>query len=125
MAYQGTMTVSKRTLVDDDGSLSHILEYDDGDDVDFDAIVVKHDPDDDSRMVCVGYVGEDEQYRAMFKRRSLQFDPISVIGRGQTERLEGISDAEGDSSGVPPDISTAVNSIGFTVVPNGEWWLDE
>jgi hypothetical protein len=64
--------------------------------------------------------------------RELSFDPVSVIGRGESERLAGTSAStepynttgETGYEGVPDPVHMALNSIGLAVVPNGEEWLN-
>jgi len=119
------MSVEKRTVLDDDGSPRHVLNYEDVPDVEYDVVVFKFDPDDESLVHCFAYVGEDIDYQNTFQRREMTFDPISVIGRGESERMEGISENEDNDADVPRDVGAALNAIGFANVPQGDWWLDE
>lgn len=125
------MSVTKRTTIDENGKLNHILEYEEEeeDDFEFDTIVVQFDPNDEDIIICKGYKGDELAYQNAFRQRPLSFDPISAIGRGQTESLQGISDSPKsggtESDEIPGDIATAFNTIGFSIVPTGDWWIDE
>jgi len=119
------MQLDSRSLVDDDGRLQHTFEYDqpyDG----VDSVVLTFSAEDDAHIVCRAYDGEEDVYQTSFQRRALSFDPISVIGRGETERLEGVTAGDGDErEAVPEAVQVACNAVGFSVVPSGEWWLSE
>jgi hypothetical protein len=119
------MTVQRHTTVDDDGALSHILEYED-DTFEYDAVEIRHDPNNDDIIQCRGYKGDEVVYQNAFKIRDLSFEPISAIGRGESEKLLGTSPQSDttDDDGVPDDINVAFNAIGMAVVPEGRWWID-
>lgn len=114
------MGLTKRSEVDEHGAPRYILEYD-SDSMEFDQIVIQFDPDDEQRLYCRCYDEEDEAFTGAFVRRNLSFDPISYIGRGEASRLDGVEAVEDDR--LPDDVMTAMQSIGMTVVPTGEWWL--
>jgi len=116
------MTASKRSYVDDDGSLVHIISF--ANDSTYDRIEIRHDPDDETKLYVRGYEGETTAFTQGFERRELSFDPISAIGRGETDNLEGVSETSSIDE-LPSDISAALNSIGMAPVPQGEWWLNE
>jgi hypothetical protein len=119
------MSVKKRTVLDEDSSPRHVLNYENVPNVKYDVVVFKFDPDNESLVHCLAYVGEDIAYQNTFKRRELSFNPISVIGRGKSQQMTGVSENDTDGDNVPEDVGTALNAIGFTNVPDGDWWIDE
>jgi len=96
-------------------------------------VVIRHTPDDAERMTCHCY-NEDGNaiWQHAFERREMTFDPISILGRGESTRLLGTSPTEeyvgpGDvteRSEVPETVQTLFNALGMTIVPRGEWWLN-
>jgi hypothetical protein len=69
--------------------------------------------------------------------RTLSFNPVSLLDRGESERLLGVSptasdDNDTDDSTDPvteretlsPAIKAACESLGFTIVPRGKEWID-
>lgn len=110
----------------EDGAYVRVVEYsdDERDDVGLDSVVVRIPPtDDESQLIAVeAFQGDESVYRETFELRDLSFDPISIIGRGETSSVTGISNSDDD---VPEGVSTALNGLGMAVVPSGEWWLNE
>lgn len=117
------MKLRKQSYVDDDGFTHDVLQYDD--DVEFDSVDIHYDPKHDDRIVVTAYDEDGEEvYQNTFERRELSFDPITAIGRGETNRLEGTTPASDDANNVPDDIQLALNAVGMTAVPEGTEWLD-
>jgi len=118
------MVVDKRSTYDDDGGYLEILSYE-GVDSEFDRVVIRVPPVGDDMFTCHCYAAgaDDPTYEAAFEMRDLSFDPISVLGRGQSDRLGGVS-STGGYEDVPRDTMTALNAIGLAVVPQGRGWLD-
>lgn len=109
---------------DNNGAYVRIIEYDDEDDADaFDRIVVRVPKDNPNRLACTAYEGEEAVWQTSFENRSLSFDPISLMGRGESEKLQGTSPVSKPYESVPRDVMVAMNGLGLTVVPQGEWWL--
>lgn len=119
------MSIQKRSFTGDDGAVHHVLNYEDVD-VEYDTIEIRLTPDDNSLMQVVGYKRDEVVYQNSFRQRRLTFDPVSVIGRGESNQLAGTSPADDTSEdGVPEEVEIAFNAIGMAVVPDGEWWLNE
>jgi len=116
------MTVTTRTTVDSDGGVRHILEYNGG--IEYDKVTVRFSPDDTEPITCTCLKDGEVVYQNAFETRAVSFAPISVIGRGESDRLQGVS-SNMTSGDVPADVTTAFQTLGFTVVPQGEWWIDE
>ncbi len=117
------MSVDKRSVVESDGALRHVLSYESSGEVT--NIEIRHDPNDDSLMQVTAYNDDDVIYQNVFEMRDLSFDPISAIGRGETDKLTGMSSTgNGDDDTIPEEVALAFNSIGMAVVPQGRWWLD-
>lgn len=150
-----TVRVTTRTGVRDDGSVWHKIDFvREADDVDesaptstedyiCDEIIVQQYPDSPERLVCACYDSDECVWQGVFEARELTFDPISLLGRGESRRLLGVEASEdeppamaADSVGVgtldeqaragnpPVQVRTALQSLGMTVVPQGTWWLD-
>jgi len=126
------MPVEQRSTYDNDGAYVRIVEFQ-NEDTDINRVVVRAPPDSDV-MVVSGYDGDDAVvYEQSFEMRELNFDPISAVGRGEKSRMTGATtndteDDDGDDGqldAVPRDVETALNGIGFAIVPDGEWWLNE
>lgn len=108
-------------MTDDDGAIIHLLDFEDQD---FERLVLRHEPEDHNVVYCYGYEenAEEPSYQTAFQRRELTFDPISIIGRGESNRVEGVSTSENIEE-VPTPVNVALNSIGMALVPNGDEWL--
>lgn len=134
-----TAKLKKQTGVADSGALQHNFEFtDDAHDIDNIEIDIDVGDGDDQLIRCVAYSDSDVVYRNAFKPRDIQFDPISILGRGESSSLLGVSPNEvgytgqggGDDADpicgndIPRDVQIAFNSIGLSVVPQGTWWLD-
>lgn len=119
------MSISQRTTYDEEGGYIRILEFE-GEQFEFDSTVVRVPPDEDDVFTCHCYIDDELRYENIFKMRELAFDPISPLGRGESDRLGGISSTDTDDSNddIPRDVSIAMNSIGFAIVPEERWWLD-
>jgi hypothetical protein len=130
------------------------IEYEDAD-REYDTVVVRLPPDADvftveayregsspsqtdsqfsesSETTREGDEADELVYEQSFEMRDLSFDPISVIGRGETSKLTGtsptqpsVNDEPNGDEDIPNDVETALNALGLAVVPNGEWWLNE
>jgi hypothetical protein len=111
---------SIRSRYDDDGSLVRIVDYDAGESP-YDRVIIRI-PTDQEIIAVQGFEGDEQTYQDAFEIRDLSFDPISLLGRGETDRLTGTSTDDHES--VPTDVSVALNGMGFTVVPSGREWLD-
>lgn len=122
----GSVPVTKYTTTDDDGAVWHDISFDDSDPVEnIDNVEVRLDPDDDSRLQVYGYSGDEQVYQETFERRDVSFTPASVVGRGETDEVEGSTPARDSSETVPESIAVALNTIGWAVVREGRWWIDE
>lgn len=126
--------VHQRSTYGENGEYVRIVDYEDADG-DYDTVVVRLPPDADVFTVEAYREGDDEDelvYEQSFEMRDLSFDPISVIGRGETSKVTGTSptqpspnDEPNDDEDIPDDVETALNALGLAVVPEGEWWLNE
>lgn len=119
------MVVDKWSTYDDDGGYLRGIEYEEGDSQ-FDSVVVRVPPEEDDMFTVHCFQGDEDEpsYENAFEMRDLSFDPISVLGRGESEHIGGVSASNADYEGVPRDAMKALNAIGLAVVPQGRWWLD-
>jgi hypothetical protein len=122
------MITASHSTVTEDGNELRIFECDDEA---VDEVRMVLSPSEDTFSVAA--MKDDETvYQNSFAMRELSFDPVSVLGRGQSDRLGGVSASESETlsegevgyEGVPNSVHTALNSMGFAVVPNGSEWLD-
>jgi len=121
------MTVTKRTTYDEEGRVLEILEYDEN--IDYDKIIVrihvdKINTDEPTFIDCLCYENDECVYQKRFQRRNINYTPISAIGRGETDKLEGVSSNMGNED-IPNDVQTSLQTVGFTLVPQGDWWQHE
>lgn len=119
------MAIHKRSTVDSDGAYCRILEYEGGEHGDWpvDSVVVRVPPESDDTFTLHAYEDNEVVYEELFEIRDLAFDPVTALGRGETNTLTGLSPSDDDSD-IPHHITVALQSIGYTDVPNGTWWLD-
>jgi len=116
--------MQRRSTVTTDGTALHILDFgvDEGA---YDQIVVELPLEHDGVLVVRALRdGGDQPETYSFSVRELSFDPISVMGKGETERVVGTSPTETDFDDLSPDVRRALLSIGYTAVPDGTTWLD-
>jgi uncharacterized protein YkuJ len=122
------MITATHSTVTEDGSELYIFECD-GESIDEVRMILS--PSEDTFSVAA--MKDDERvYQNSFGMRELSFDPVSVLGRGVSERLGGVSAStnpynttgEVGYEGVPDPVRVALNSMGFAVVPEGRGWLD-
>lgn len=101
--------------------------------MEYERVVCEYPVDNPEIFIVRGYKPNDNEdnpsYRDVFEMRELSFKPISIAGLGERERLTGVSstgseDNMGAYDEMPRDILLSLNSLGFTVVPRGEGWLD-
>jgi len=109
--------------IDPSGAVSRVFDF--TDQHPYDRVVIRFDPDDDipHQLRIYESRSDDEPTETMaFQNRSVSFDPISVIGKGNTERLHGITPTIDNYDDVPGDIHDLWKSLGFAIVPEGEGW---
>lgn len=113
----------------DDGAVEHTVTPHDNSE--YDRIVITHTIDDPARFTVQCYTdgGVDESFAV--ETRNMSFDPVSLLGRGETDRLQGVSITDNSGSdpvteraNIPEDVKIAFESLGFTIVPRGRGWLD-
>jgi len=152
------MVTAKRSTYDEGGAYCRIIEFDASaeassvasssedaefdEDQPFDTVLVRFDPDRENIFTVRATDDGETVYTNAFEVRELSFDPISVLGMGERERLTGVSEntpsvggdrrrGDGGTHGQPdggddhlPDaLVTALNSLGFAAVPQGDDWL--
>lgn len=107
---------------DDDGATYRVFEC--VDDHKYDRFVIRFDVDDGVPFQMRLYEDESDtpNEKIAFERRDVQFDPISVIGKGSSNRLQGVSPTIDAYNDVPCIVQEAWKAIGFTVVPDGDEW---
>jgi len=67
--------------------------------------------------------GSDEPAETIaFMPRNHRFSPISVIGKGETDHLQGVSPTINDYSDIPCIAHDAWKAIGFSVIPAETGW---
>lgn len=131
----------RRSITDEDGTLIHLLEYEEGEST-FDSVAIRYPIETDSRLHVIGYSGEDAAYRESFEVRDLSFAPVSAMGKGEMDSAVGLTLADDESEndgetvhtesatgytdfdGVPRSVMLALLGVGYTVVPDGRRWLD-
>lgn len=123
--------MQKRTIMGDDGGVQHVFEYGDTDEIPYSRVEIRHQPDNPEILTVHAHEDDSIVFQDAFKVRDLSFDPISVMGRGESKKLLGTSPVDDhvktdrlDETEVPREINTVFNSLGMTIVPQGEWWLD-
>jgi|AntRauMinimDraft_2_1070382.scaffolds.fasta_scaffold00634_2 hypothetical protein len=113
-----------RIQYDDTGAMFRIFDFDEQNSID--SIVIRFDPDDDVPPQLRVYEDGDTEsptHTMGFETRQEQFTPISVIGKGQSEKLFGVTPSVDSYEDVPDEVQVAWNAIGFAVVPQGDDWL--
>ncbi|TKX86466.1 hypothetical protein EXE43_08210 [Halorubrum sp. SS5] len=99
----------------------------------YERVMCEYPVDNPETFIVRGYKPNDNEdnpsFRDVFEIRELSFEPISIAGLGERERLTGVSstgseDNMGAYDEIPRDILISLNSLGFTAVPRGQGWLD-
>ena len=123
----GKIAKSHKTVTEDGDELRTFKYESDS----VDEVRIQLHPTEDTFEVAALQDGQTV-YHNTFRLRELSFDPVSVLGRGESDRLGGVSASDGETltegevgyEGVPLPVHVALNSMGFAVVPEGEGWLD-
>jgi len=107
---------------DDTGATYRVIEFEDG--YKYDRFVIRFDVDDDVphqlRIFTDG--SDDPAEKIAFQSRDVRFSPISVIGKGESSDLQGVSPTIDSYSDIPCMAQEAWKAIGFSVVPEGDEW---
>jgi len=118
-----------RSTVDDDGAILSELVYGDVGDDQYDKVVFRIPTD--GQIACRCYIDENVVESYTFTTREMVFDPISVIGRGESEQALGVrpvdeaTETELRTDGwVSWQLQTALHAMGLTAVPSGREWMD-
>jgi hypothetical protein len=120
----------------------------------YDRIVITHTADNPTRFTVRCYTNDTVYDAYSLEARSMSFKPVSLLGRGETDVLQGASLTDGDESdegdeqsssfssaqaGLPDEgdddsvtergklpeaLKTAFESLGFAIVPRGRGWID-
>jgi hypothetical protein len=128
--------MQRRSFTEEDGTLVHVLDYDDGESS-FDSVAIRYPIDTKDTVHVVGYEGDDAVYKESFRERDVSFEPVSAMGKGAMSSAIGLSVADGDTDTppetptgygdfdeVPRSVMLALLGVGYTVVPDGRGWLD-
>ncbi|WP_229109761.1 hypothetical protein [Halapricum desulfuricans] len=114
-----------RTVMYDDGTVEHkitptrhtdVLPHDQ-------YVLLTNIENDPERVVLYATEDGEREFRTAFRRRNIQFTPLTEIGRGKTDRLGGVTRSGGAT--LDETIRTVLQGFGFTPVPDGEWWINE
>lgn len=95
----------------------------------YERVVCEYPVENPEQFIIRGYKQDDPDdrpsYENVFEMRELSFTPISIAGLGERNKMTGVSTAGGDEyNTIPRDIMLSLNSLGFTLVPQGTGWLD-
>jgi hypothetical protein len=128
--------VTNRSTYDEDGTYCRVIEFDE--DQPFDTVLVRFNPERENIFTVRATDDGETVYTNAFEIRELSFDPISVLGMGERDRLTGVSEnspevggdtrqseraTDGGDDHLPDSLAVALNSLGFAPVPRGEDWL--
>jgi hypothetical protein len=115
----------------------------------YDRIVITHTADNPARFTVRCYTDDTDYDACSLETRSMSFKPVSLLGRGETDKLQGASLTEGDEKDeqsssaqadssdegdddpvtergeLPEALKTAFESLGFAIVPRGRGWIDQ
>lgn len=122
-------TVTTHDQFDADGSMIRTVERTDPD-AEYAVVRCEFPVDDPERFICSAYTDSadsDPDFRTVFRLRELSFSPISVAGLGERSRMTGVTDADErrEYADIPDGVRQSLQTLGFTAVPDGEWWVDE
>ena len=134
----------RHIIVDDTGSTRHIFDFEKEEPIDRVVIVFRTDDKIPNVLQIYNERSSDKpDAKIPFKERNVSFEPISVIGRGETDELRGLApagkshersytsrDDDGDSrtpiinsyDEIPEVAKDVWKSEGFSVIPSGEEW---
>lgn len=115
------------TTTRSDGSVEHRVTPSDSE---FDTVLIRHSPDEPETFNVTCYVDDEVVEQFTFQTRQMSFKPLSLLGRGTSETLQGVSttddtdDPIAHRDEIPATVRVAFESMGLTVVPRGTEWLD-
>jgi len=104
------------------GSASQNSDFDSGP---YNRITIRFSKDETvpAQLLIYEDRNNDPTEKMAFEMRTIEFSPISVIGKGPSNRLQGFSPTIGTYEDVPQEAMFAWNMCNCAVVPDGMEWV--
>ena len=118
------MVADRREVVDGPWT-SKIVDFDD--ECHVDRIVIRFHVDDDvPHQMLIFENGDQEASQTIaFEDANYVASPVSVVGKGEAERIFGVEPTTDEFEDVPEIADMVWKSFGWTVVPEGNNWMSD
>ena len=110
-------------VVEDNGDILRVFDFNDSSP--YNRITIRFSKDETvpAQLLIYEDRNNDPTEKMAFEMRTIEFSPISVIGKGPSNRLQGFSPTIGTYEDVPQEAMFAWNMCNCAVVPDGMEWV--
>ena len=109
-------------VVEDNGDVLRVFDFNDSP---YERITIRFSKDETvpAQLLIYEDRNNDPTEKMAFEMRTIEFSPISVIGKGPSNRLQGFSPTIETYEDVPQEAMFAWNMCNCAVVPDGMEWV--